>query len=411
MSKVVISGIGLVTPGQCENEDVWQYLIHKKNLFQCKTFSDQEQIVIGQLPEFNLEGYQLIEKKKFRYLDKQVLYVLIATIKAMRDAGLEALILNKVINLEKVGAVMGSMTAQMEFGLEQVKKVVNENSFRISPMTGVAFYFGASVGEISVMLKTKGENCAVLSGSSASIDGIMLASDMIKRGNNNVVFVGAGENIVFEVFFNAFTHYKKMARNHYTPYDVQREGCFLSNGGGVVVIENAVHAEGRHAPIYGEVLSYQTLNAARCFFEINEELRIYTEKVILKCLKESGLNMDEIDLVIPTAEGSVDGDFYEMLAIRNIFRGKKNFVYSPKLVLGHCLSFNTIVDTFAGIMAMKNNVIPPHPVTIHSPDPEFDDMLVGISPVTKPVKNVLILHRNFTDSKISGLIVSHYNHE
>lgn len=410
MRKVVISGIGLVTPGKCEKEDVWQYLINKENLFQRKTFNEQDQIVIGRLPEYDLEHYQLIEKKKFRYLDKQVLYTLIATIKALRDAGLETLVQNKVINLEKVGAVMGSMTAQMEFGLEQVKKVVNEKSFRISPMTGVAFYFGASVGEISVMLKTKGENCAVLSGSSASIDGVMVASDMIKRGHNNVVFVGAGENIVFEVFFNAFNHYQKMAQNNYIPYDVKREGCFLSNGGGVVVIENAIHAEQRNAPIYGEVLSYHTLNAAQCFFKINEQLTTYTEKVIDKCLKESGLNTDEIDLVIPTAEGSVDGDYYEMLAIRNIFRGKKKFVYSPKLVLGHCLSFNTIVDIFVGIMVMKNNVIPGHPIKINSPDPEFNDMLIGESPVTKPVKNVLILHHNFTDSKISSLIVSKYNH-
>jgi 3-oxoacyl-(acyl-carrier-protein) synthase len=406
MEQTVITGIGLISPGSCKATDVWNSLLSKTDLFERIPIGSSDSITVGKLPVYDVNNYPEIEKKKFRYLDKQVLYCLMASIEAVRDSGLDELFKSGK-SLERIGSVMGSMTAQMEFGVDQLITTANEGPHRISRMTGVAFYFGASVGEISVMYKTQGENCSVLSGSSVTMDGLMLAADMIKRGNNDAIMVGAGENVFFEVFYNGFTHYNKLSRRKYLPYDRNRQGCFLTNGGGVYTVERASHALKRNAPIYAEVASYHSLNS-NCIFGFNSKLTEYTEKVIHKCLSDANMTPGDIDLILPTADGSWDGDYYEMIALKNVFGDRRQIVYTPKPVIGHCLSFNTVVDTFVGIMSMKEGIIPGHLEQICSGDDEFDVMLVGDCSIRRKVENVMLLHRNFIDGKIGGIIIKKF---
>ncbi len=154
------------------------------------------------------------KKKILRYIDKQVLYSVGAAIENVKASKLEEQL--KIENVSKrTGIVMGSMFAQMDFGLEQIGVTGVENSTRISPYTGVAFYYGASVGEVSVKLKTKGENCAVLSGTNTGIDALNIACNMLDKKTNDIVLAGGGENVVLELFLNGLNLTKKISKTSY----------------------------------------------------------------------------------------------------------------------------------------------------------------------------------------------------
>lgn len=201
MKRIVLTGFGLVTPGTSYSEKLWYNLLNKESLFEEVELSEGVNLTIGKKPDFDISEYD-IEKKKLRYLDKQVIYSLVAAIENVKVSNLEKKLSDEEAS-KRIGVVMGSMFAQIDFGLQQVKKVVVDSSPKISPYTGLAFYYGANVGEISVTFKTNGENCAVMSGSNTGIDAVNIAATMLKRNINDVVFAGAGENIVFDIFFKA----------------------------------------------------------------------------------------------------------------------------------------------------------------------------------------------------------------
>lgn len=406
MLKNVITGFGLLTPDSNNYDVLWNHLLNKENLFHEVKIDDEIQIKQGRVPTFDVEEYG-IPKKTLRYIDKQVLYSISAAIENVKASKLEEHLKSEEVS-KRVGVVMGSMFAQMDFGLEQIGVTVVENSTRISPYTGVAFYYGANVGEISVKLKTKGENCAVLSGTNTGIDAINIACDMIDRGINDIVLAGAGENVVLNILLNGLNLTNKISKTSYRPFDTRRDGAFISNGAGIVTLETDENAIKRGSEIYGEIASIYTINASSCMFELNKEIIVYTCKVINRCIEDAGIKPEEIDLILPTADGTKYGDYYEMMALKEIFRGRKEIIYTPKPVVGYCLSFNSIIDIFVGSMAIKHNLIPGHPEKYDSGDEEFNEMLVGTEPVKRDIKNVLVLHRSWIDGKVSALILRKY---
>lgn len=406
MIKNVITGFGIFTPKSNKPDILWRHLLNKEDLFDVVEIDDKMQIKQGKAPIFKVEEYG-IQKKILRYIDKQVLYSVGAAIENVKASKLEEQL--KIENVSKrTGIVMGSMFAQMDFGLEQIGVTGVENSTRISPYTGVAFYYGASVGEVSVKLKTKGENCAVLSGTNTGIDALNIACNMLDKKTNDIVLAGGGENVVLELFLNGLNLTKKISKTSYRPFDTRRDGSFISNGAGVVTVETDKNAKKRGCEIYGEIASIHTINASSCLFELNEQIVDYTYEVINRCLEDVGIKPEEIDLVVPTADGTKDGDYYEMMALKKVFGGRNKIIYTPKPIVGYCMSFNSIIDIFVGAMSIKHSLIPGHPEKYDSGDEEFNEMLVGTEPVKRDVKNVLLLHRSWIDGKVSALLLRKY---
>lgn len=405
MAKVVVTGFGIVSAVGSKSSCLWDAILDHAQLYD-NTFLNKENFIKGKTPEISLTEYD-INKKKLRYLDKQCIYSIVATLESVKDAKLDTKIMQKA-ELEKIGVVMGSMTAQMEFGLKQVKKVVCDHSIRISPYTGLAFYYGADVGEISSILRTKGENCAVLTGSSLSFDGVMAGADIIRRGNNDTMIVGAGENIIFELFYNSLISYKKITKGKYLPFDVRRDGCFISNGAGALVLDEEEKAKERGTPIYGEIAGYYSLTASESMFGNNEKITDYTEKAILTTLEDACISPCDVDLVLPTADGSIEGDYYEMKALTKVFCGRDNIVYSPRPIVGNCLSFNGVIDMFVAAMSIRNNLLPGFLQRIDSGDESFNRLLVKDQPIKREVKNVLIISRSFIEGRIGGIVFKKY---
>ena len=400
-NNIAITGFGIVGPQSCDKTFFWESFLSKKVFAEINFIPNtNKKFLCGLEPVIDECLLGNIEKKKRKYVDKQVLYSLVGSDLALKDSELN---LNDTFLQEKFGVFLGTVYAQVGFGLEQVKKVVIDKSLKISPYTGLAFYIGASTGEVSTNFKTKGENCTVVSGANTALDSIMHACNSIKREVNIAAFAGASENIVRDFYFanmDFFTETK------YVPYDQKRSGCFLTNGSGVVLVENLNYAKRRGAKIYAEILSYCNFNAHSCFFKLNDDLIFYICKTINSCLEKANLTANDIDLVLPTASGTFEGDFYEMQALLQIFKRRKNLIYSPKANIGY---FNNIIDLYVAAMAMNTGVIPCFPENIEAEISEFNPLLINNILFGKEIQHVLLLQRDFWGGRLSGMIIKKHN--
>jgi 3-oxoacyl-(acyl-carrier-protein) synthase len=150
MNKTVITGFGILTKHGESLSDLWKFLVSQKSIFKHDLFEKDIDKVIISINPATIETFNKIPKKKLRYLDKQVVFVLISALNAIKNSGLLDRF-KELERMEEVGVVTGNFLAQMEFGIEQMEKLVNKKSLNISIYTGLAFYFGAATCEISVI--------------------------------------------------------------------------------------------------------------------------------------------------------------------------------------------------------------------------------------------------------------------
>lgn len=400
--KMYITGFGSIVPGSNTNDKLWENLKKKKQQFEKKELLQKKEVLVAKDPQYNKEDYN-IPPKKFNYMDSQMVYCMIASLNCVKDAKLEE-VLKDEEKRKRMGVVAGSFFAQMEFGIKQVKKVEIDRSIKISPYTGMAFYYGSNVGEISNLLKTQGENCAVISGSNIGFDSLGIIKQMFDNNRNDIVIAGAGENIVYELLYHSLESKGCLAQTEYRPYYQSNQGTAFANGSMMCVVESEKSVKERGIQAKAEIKAFSMKNCSSCFFEVSEKIIPYYKKAIDESLTQSGLSIDDIDLVVPTASGLKEDDEYEKIALRELFRGKKEIMYSPKLAVGYGLSYNNFLDMFVASKCLEEGIIPGMPFEMKTGDKEFDELWVK-GEVKRNIRNVLLLHKSFTDGKISTAIL------
>ncbi len=404
MKRIALTGFGILTQAGESLSSLWDLCVNKKSFFNLNknTKNIEDSIATLEIRELNLHNH--IPKKKLKYLDKQVIFTLISTFNAILNAGLEERFQQQQ-ELRKIGVVMGNSLAQIEFGMEQMSKMVTSGSSPISPFTGLAFYFGAATGEVSVSLKTKGENATVITGANSALDCVITGANSIQRTQNEIVLFGAGENLVPDVVYGLLHRQKNISQTDYLPFDSRSTGCFFSSGSGVAVLEDKEVAKKRGGFLYAELEAYHTLTAYNCLFAYNETLVATLVKTIQYTLAKAGCDSGDIDMVIPTGDGSLDGDQFELFAIKNIFGNRKRFIYTPKPNVGHMLSVSGMIDIFIASMAIKNQVIPPMLNKVKTKIRGDSRMFVCDEPEYKKINRVLLIQRDIVGGRVGALIL------
>ncbi len=403
MERCVITGFGIVTYLGESLDTLWNTLCEKKGAFD--PACGNHPVISGD--RLNLPSFTAIPRKKRLYFDKQVVFTFLSAMKAIENAQIKEWLKNPDIK-EKTGVVVGNKFAQVEFGIQQVVSMNETKSLNISPFTGIGYYFGGPAGEIASEFKTKGQNDVLVTGSSAGFDCVTTGYDSIRYGRNHVVLAGAGENILSGICDNILKH--KLSSGQYLPYHKNRQGCFIASGGGIAVLESLSMAKERKAAIYAEIEAHHSLTAHSCLFEYNQDLTRYTEKAIRLCLEKSGITPQDIDMVIPNADGSKDGDHYELQAIKNVFQGQKNLIYTPKPNVGHTLSVSGIIDLFTAAMSLKHRTLPPLLYPIDCDEENTNSMFIS-EKMDKNIKRVLMLQRNIVGGRVGAMIVKEYSCE
>lgn len=373
--RVVITGLGIVSPvgiGVAEN---WAAITAGKSGITTITRFDAGQYpcsIAGEVKHFDPATF--IPAKEARKMDRFMQLGMAAGIEAFRDSGLTV----SEQNADRMGVYIGSGIGGVETIEDTTRTVIEKGPRRVSP-----FYIPASIinmisGNLSILLGLKGPNLANVTACATATHAIGEAARLIEYGDADVMVAGGAEGAITPTSVAGFGNARALSgRNHdpegaSRPWDKERDGFVMGEGAGIVVIEELEHARARGARIYCELPgcgmsgdAYHMTSpspggegAARCMDN---------------CLRNAGLNPDDIDYINAHGTSTPQGDLAETMAVKRSFRdhARRLAVSSTKSMVGHLLGAAGGVEAVYTALAVHHQVAPPT-INLTHPDPECD---------------------------------------
>ncbi len=375
MRRVVITGVGTVSPLGCGNDTNWNALIAGKSgigLITRFDTSDMPVKIAGEVPDFDAERY--IDKKEIKKMDLFIQYALAAAHYAMEDSGLE--ITDE--NAERVGVLVGAGLG----GLPTIEKyhsiVVESGPKKISPFFIPMLIINLAPGHISIKYGAKGPNLSSVSACATSTHSIGDAYHIIKRGDADAMIAGGTESVITPLGIGGFAAMKALSdRNDdpaaaSRPFDINRDGFVMGEGAGIVVLEEYESARARGAKIYAEVVGYGMTGDA---YHLTSPAPGGEggARSMKMALKNAGVSPEQVAYINAHGTSTPLGDMFETMAIKSVFgdHAKKMMVSSTKSMTGHLLGAAGGIETVYTLMAMDRGIVPPT-INYTDPDPECD---------------------------------------
>ena len=374
MRRVVVTGVGVVSPLGTGNAKNWEALIAGKSGIAPITRFDASDLpvkIAGEVKDFVAEDF--IDKKEIKKMDLFIQYSLAAAQFAMEDSGL---VINEE-NAERVGVLVGAGLGGLP-AIERYHTALAEGGYKkISPFFIPMLIINLAPGHISIKYGAKGPNLSSVSACATGTHSIGDAYHMIKRGDADAMIAGGTESTVTPLGIGGFAVMKALSTSvdptsASRPFDRDRDGFVLSEGAGIVVLEEYEAAKSRGAKIYGEIVGYGLSGdayhlttpapggegAARCI-----KMALTTAKV----------NPEQVDYINAHGTSTHFNDLYETMAIRSVFgvHADKLMVSSTKSMTGHLLGAAGGIEAIFSLMAMQNSVVPPT-INYDNADPECD---------------------------------------
>jgi len=376
MRRVVITGVGAVSPLGVGNGANWDALTSGRSGIGPITRFDPSGIpvkIAGEVKNFNAEDF--FEKKEVKKMDLFIQYAMAAAHYAMTDSGL---VIDEG-NADRVGVLVGSglgglpaiekyHVAQMEGGIK-----------KISPFFIPMLIINLAPGQISIKYGAKGPNISSVSACATGTHSIGDAYHIIKRGDADAMIAGGTESTVTPLAIGGFAVMKALSdsRNDTPekasrPFDKDRDGFVLSEGAGIVIMEEYEAARKRGARIYAEVVGYG-LTADAYHMTAPSSGGEGAARCMAMALKNAGVNPDQVNYINAHGTSTPFNDLNETLAIKSVFGDhvKKLMVSSTKSMTGHMLGAAGAVESVICCMAIDRGVVPPT-INYETPDPECD---------------------------------------
>ena len=374
--RVVVTGMGLVTPLGHDLNTFWQNLItsqcgiDKISAFDASGFDTQ---IAGEVRNFD-PAPAFPSPKEIRRTDRYSQFAIYAAWSALKDSGLD---LTKE-NCDEIGAMVGSGIGGLATTTDQHNVLLQRGPGRMSPFTIPMLIGNMASGLISMYFNLRGPNFATCSACATANHAIGEAWRTIKAGDAQVMFAGGSEAAVIPIGIGGFCAMRAMSTRNddpktaSRPFDKDRDGFVMGEGAGVIVLEELDHAKKRGAHIYCEIAGYGNTadahhltspspggeGAARC---------------MKMALRTGGLNLTDITYVNAHGTSTPQGDICETQAIKSVFgdHAKKLVVSSTKGATGHMLGAAGAVEMAACALAIKHGIVPPT-INYTTPDPECD---------------------------------------
>jgi 3-oxoacyl-[acyl-carrier-protein] synthase II len=374
--RVVITGLGVVTPLGHELEAFWKNLvsgacgIDKISSFDATPFDSQ---IAGEVKNFDPTP-AFPSPKEIRRTDRYSQFGIYAGWSALKDSGLE---LEKE-NRDEIGVIIGSGIGGLATTIEQHNVLLNRGPGRLSPFMIPMLISNMASGLFSMYNNLRGPNFASCSACSTANHAIGEAWRAIKMGDASVMFAGGAEAAVVSVGIGGFCAMRAMSTRNddpqhaSRPFDKDRDGFVMGEGAGVIVLEELEHAKKRGAKIYCEISGYG--NTADAYHITSPppggEGAVRCMKM---ALRTGGLNLEDISYINAHGTSTPVGDIAETQAIKTVFGGhaKKLAVSSTKGATGHMLGAAGAVEMTVCALAIKHGIVPPT-INYQTPDPECD---------------------------------------
>ena len=391
MRRVVITGLGAVTPIGNSVEEFWSNLVAgKSGVDVIKRFDPYEYnlpVVIAAEVK-NLDFLQYLDKKDVKRMSDFVKFAVIAAKEAVKDSGLD---LDK-IDPTKAGVIVGTGIGGLRDIEEQEKLLLERGARRVSPFFIPSGISNIASGYISIEFGFKGPNSCVVTACATGTHSIGDAFKIIQRGDADVMIAGGTESAITPLGIAGFANMKALSTRNdepqkaSRPFDAKRDGFVMGEGAGILVLEELEHAKKRGAKIYAEVIGYGLTGDA---YHITAPCADAdgAKRVISMALNDARINPNEVDYVNAHGTSTPLNDKVETLALKEVF---KDHAYNLKIssnksMIGHLLGAAGAVEAVATAKTIENGIIPPT-INYEYPDPDCDLDYVPNKAIEYPVK-------------------------
>ncbi|HEV8230106.1 MAG TPA: beta-ketoacyl-ACP synthase II [Candidatus Limnocylindria bacterium] len=389
--RVVVTGMGLVTPLGLDVASTWDALIHGKSGIGRITRFDPapyETQIAGEVKGFDPGQY--MDRKEIRRTDRFTQLAVGAATQALKDAKLET-----VPDPERVGTAIATGVGGLETLIDQVILMEQRGPSRLSPFLVPMLMANAASAQVSMQFGLKGPSLTHVSACASSSHAIGECGDIITRGQADVMVTGGSEAAVLALAIGAFSTMHAMSRRNddperaSRPFDKDRDGFVLSEGAAVVVLEEREHALRRGVTIYGELIGYGATADAYHITSPSPEGE-GNSRAMKMALEQSGLRPEQIDYINAHGTSTQPNDREETAAIKQVFgdHARKLMVSSTKSMTGHLLGAAGALEAIACLLALRESCIPPT-INYTTPDPALDLDYVPNTARAKSIKTAL----------------------
>ena len=379
MKRVVVTGLGALTPLGNNLHEFWQGLVNGVSGSVMITRFNTEKFKTKFACELkNYDSAKYFDKKEINKLDLYSQYALIATDEAITDSGLN---LDKV-NKDRVGVIWASGIGGLETFYEAIKSyVLGDGSPRFSPFFIPKMIADIASGAISIKYGFRGPNFATVSACASSTNSIIDSINYIRWGKADIFISGGSEACINEPGIGGFNALQALSTNNdefqsaSRPFDQTRDGFVLGEGAGALVIEEYDHAKARGAKIYAELVGTGlTADAYHMVAPHPEGIGAYN--VMKLAVDDACLKIEDIDYINVHGTATPLGDISEAKAMVRLFgeHAYKLNISSTKSMTGHLLGAAGAIEAITSIMAVVNDIVPPT-INFKVPDPAIDQNL------------------------------------
>ena len=407
MRRVVVSGMGAVTPLGGDLESTWKNLIANKsgaNFISKFDTSDFQTKISCEVPIKNddelldesFDPGDWFSSKDLRKVDDFIIFGVAAAEMAIKDS----LLANSNYNPSRIGVGVGSGVGGLP-SIEQASLTLAEKGpKRVSPFFIPGALINLVAGQISIRNNFKGPNLASVTACSSGTHSICEGAEMIRRGKADVMIVGGAESAICPVGIAGFAACKALSSNFNDeprrasrPYDRLRDGFVMGEGAGFLVLEDLEHAMSRNAKIYAEFKGYGVSGDAHHITAPSDDGDGAYRSMVM-AIEDSNYAIDEFSYINAHGTSTPKGDEIELKAVEKAFEGNINNISmsSTKSSIGHLLGAAGAVEAIFSILAIKNNIIP---ATINLDDLSIDTKLDLVPHNSKEKKVEVILSNSF----------------
>ncbi len=382
---MVVTGVGIISPLGNSTEETWAGLIAGRSGVDYITRFDTSQHKVRFAAETKgFDPLNFVEKKEMKKMDNFIFYAIAASQEAIADSGLKV----TPENAEMIGTYIGSGIGGFSVFEREHTKMMEGGPGRISPFFIPASIVNLASGYVSIYNGTKGPNSATATACSSGAHAIGDSFKIIQRGDAVAMICGGTEGAITPMSVGGFAAMHALSTRNddpqhaSRPFDKERDGFVIGEGAGIVILEELEHAKARGAKIYAEVIGYAMTGDA---FHITNPDMDGPKRVMLKAIKDAGLEPTVVDYVNVHGTSTPVGDINETNALKAAFgeHAYKLAASSTKSMTGHLLGGAGGLEAGITALTVHHQIIPPT-INYETPDPDCDlDYVPNVARATK----------------------------
>lgn len=390
--RVVVTGMGVVSPLGHSVDTLWQNLIAGKSAarridsFDASGFAVQ---ICSDVSDFNIEEYaDVIDKKESRRLDPFEQYAVASTHQALKQANLKI----DDANRDEIGILIGTGLGGLLVIDNGYKTLLEKGPMRVNPFTGALMIPNMAGGQVAITFGARGPNFCVVSACATGSNAIGEAFEIIRRGDAVAMITGASETRMTPFALAAFHRTQAMSTRNddpqhaSRPFDAQRDGFVYGNGAGIITLERLDFAKQRGANILAEMIGYGATDDA---FHISAPVEggNGAARAMARALKKAGITPEDVDYINAHGTSTVLNDASETMAIKTVF-GEYAYalpISSTKSMLGHLMGAAGAVEAVVTVKTILEGLMHPT-INYEYPDPVCDLDYVPNVPRQKEIK-------------------------